>query len=139
MDTALAYLNWGRWVADCPAPGCTDAREVYQNGVRLDSDTCARGHHFQIEMPPERMEAQIVTALADRVEDADKGWYPKGHERAILTGQPTGQTIAELVAENDEVAAYRTAHADATKEQVREALAAAGIEVRPDGSFEGVL
>ena len=22
---AVAYMSWGRWVADCPNPGCTNA------------------------------------------------------------------------------------------------------------------
>jgi hypothetical protein len=25
---AIAYLNWGRWVADCPNPACTNALKV---------------------------------------------------------------------------------------------------------------
>lgn len=144
---APAYLNFGRWVVDCPADGCRDAREVYERhpttgeltGRRLTEDICAKGHRFQIEMPDERTEAQIVTVLSERIEDADKGWYPEGHERGILSGQPTGQTIADLRAENAEVARFRARQSEATQEQLREALAAAGIEVRADGTFEGAL
>jgi hypothetical protein len=25
---AIAYLNWARWVADCPTPGCGNAMTV---------------------------------------------------------------------------------------------------------------
>lgn len=25
---AIVFLDWGRWVADCPNPACTNAREV---------------------------------------------------------------------------------------------------------------
>jgi hypothetical protein len=27
-ETAVAYLNWGRWVADCASDRCTNALEV---------------------------------------------------------------------------------------------------------------
>lgn len=147
MLKGLAYYNHGRWVVDCPADGCTDARLVYEvnpqtdipTGRRLDQDTCARGHHFGIEMPPDDMEARIVVALSDRVDDADKGWYPEGHVRAMLTGQPTGQTIADLAAENEEVVRFRTAQQEAKRERLKLMLQEAGVQIRPDGTFEGAI
>lgn len=139
MLKALAYLNHARWVADCPADGCTDAREVYQQGVRRTEDVCARGHHFQMVMPPPQVEAQIVGVLSRRPVDADRSWYPSGHRRALLQGFPTGQSIADLEAENDEVAAYRATLKAEEQDHLREVLGQLGIEVRPDGTFEGSL
>lgn len=147
MLKGLAYYNHSRWVVDCPAEGCTDARLVYEvnpqtnipTGRKLTEDTCARGHHFLIDMPPESAEAQIVAVLSERIEEADRGWYPRGHERAILTGQPTGQSIADLRAENAEVTRFRTQQQESRRERVRRALEEAGIPVRPDGTFEGAI
>lgn len=142
---ALAYLNHGRWVAECPTLGCTDARLVYEvnpqtglpTGRQLGEDVCAKGHPFAIVMPPAQLEAQIMAAVADRVDDADKAWYPKDHVRAKLAGLPTGQSVADLVAENDEVARFRAAHDEARRSQLVKLLADNGIEVNDDGSFKG--
>lgn len=147
MRTSRAYLNYGRWVAECPESGCNDARLVYEvdprtghpTGRRLAGDVCANGHPFRIEMPPPDVEAQIVAAVADRAEDGDKAWYPQGHPRALLTGRPHGQSPAELRAEGCEVAAFRAAGRDRDRDRIREVLAGLGIEVRPDGTFEGSL
>jgi hypothetical protein len=144
---ALAYLNHGRFVADCPAPGCNDARLVYEvnpqtgvpTGRRLEQDVCAKGHPFDIVMPPAQLEAQIVAAVADRPDDADKAWYPKAHVRAALAGLPTGQSVAELVAENDEVAHYRAAQDVARRDQLAQLLVDHGIEVNDDGTFKGKI
>lgn len=147
MRQALAYLNGGRWVADCPEPGCKDARLVYEvdprtggpTGRKLTEDVCAAGHGFEIVMPPPEFEAQVMAAVADRAEDADKAWYPKGHVRAALAGLPTGQSIDDLVQENAEVARFRAAQDESRKAQLASVLDELGIKVRDDGSFEGQI
>jgi len=137
---ALAYLNHSRWVVDCPTPGCTDARLAHDEaGRRLTEDVCAKGHPFEIVMPPAQVEAQIVAAVADRADDADKSWYPKGHVRAALAGLPTGQSVSDLVAENDEVARYRAAQDVARRDQLAQLLVDHGIEVDDDGNFKGKI
>lgn len=145
MKSSLAFLDHGQWKADCPEPGCGDARLVYEvhprtgvpTGRRLTEDVCAKGHHFAIVMPPPEFEAQVMAAVAGRVEDADKGWYPRGHVRAMLAGLPTGQSIDDLVRENDEVVRFRAAQDEARKARLAAVLADLGIEVRDDGTFEG--
>lgn len=146
MKTALAYLNYGRWVADCPADGCTDARAVYPtdaSGVPSSKpildQACAAGHAFRITMPPAQLEAQIVAAVADRAVDGDKAWFPPGHEWATGAGFPTGQSPADLVKEGEQVAKHRAEVAAEHKVRVRNALAELGIQVRPDGTFSGSL
>jgi hypothetical protein len=113
---ALAYYNWGRWVADCPTPGCGDARAVFpedRNGTPSArpqlSQLCARGHAMSIEMPPENVAAQIAAVLADRDFDADRAWYPTGHPGAAAAGHPTGQSIADLILESQMVLDVRAA------------------------------
>ncbi len=141
MRTALAFLNYGTWKVMCPEPGCDDARAVYHplTGARLTEDVCAAGHPFTIVMPAPELEAQIVAVLAGRVADADKAWYPAGHEWAIVNSFPTGQTVDQLVDENAEVARYRAAQDEARKAQLAEVLAGLGVQVRDDGTFEGQI
>jgi hypothetical protein len=131
---ALAYYNYGRWVVDCPHPGCTDAREV--NPARLE-DTCILGHPFTIEAPPAEVAEAIAAELKTRPFEADQGWYPKGHVRAELAGQPTGQSIADLRKEAREVAALRAKQSQERRDRFAAMLAEHGIKVRADGYFEG--
>jgi hypothetical protein len=145
MRKSLAYLNHNRWVCDCPESGCTDARLVYEvdprtgvpTGRRLSEDVCAKGHPFEIVMPPPGFEARVTAAVADRVDDADKSWYPQGHTRAALAGLPTGQSVDDLIEENTEVARFRAAQDESRKAQLATILAGLGVKVRDDGTFEG--
>lgn len=141
MRTAAAYYNWGRWIVDCPEPGCTDARAVYHptTGARQTHDVCANGHPIQIDMPPPPVEAQIGAVLSERAVEADRSWYPTGHRRAVLSGLPTGQSVKELAEENRKVSAYRTAQRQHEQARVRELLADLGVTVGPDGRFEGKI
>jgi hypothetical protein len=139
VKTALAYLNWGRFVADCPEPGCNDARAVYHpvTGQRQTEDVCAKGHPFAIEMPPPAVEAQLVAAVSERGLEADRSWYPKGHPRAMLAGLPTGQSVKELVEEGKQVAQFRAAEQEQEQGRLRELLVGLGLQVGPDGRVEG--
>jgi hypothetical protein len=139
MKKSLAFYNHGAWKAMCPE--CPDARAVYhpQTGERLTQDVCAAGHPFEIVMPPPELEAQIVAVLSERAAEPDKSWYPRGHQWAMLNGFPTGQSVEDLLAENREVARFRAAQDEARKARLAAILAEHGIEVRPDGTFEGVV
>lgn len=145
MRKAMAYYNYGRWVAECPEPDCMDARSVYpvhpQTGAVSPrpntEDVCANGHHFAIEMPPEQLAAQIVGVLSERPREGDRAWYPQGHPAAARHRQPSGQSVDALIEENRRVAEYRAAEEQANKDLLRETLSGLGIEVRPDGSFSG--
>jgi hypothetical protein len=139
VRTALAYLNWGRWVADCPEPGCNDARAVYHRvtGQRQTEDMCAKGHLFRIDMPPPALESQLVAVLSERALESDRSWYPKGHPRATLAGLPTGQSVAELVDEGKQVAQFRAAEERQEQGRLRELLTGLGLQVGPDGRVEG--
>lgn len=147
MTRSLAFLDHGQWKADCPELGCGDARLVYEvnphtgvpTGRRLTEDRCAKGHHFEIVMPPPEFEARVMAALADRTQDADKAWFPGGHVRAALAGIPTGQSIDDLIRENDEVIRFRAAQAESRQARLATILADLGVEVGADGTFKGQI
>jgi hypothetical protein len=145
---ALGFYNHGEWKAMCPEYGCTDAVAVHPQSPHPPyarsaepalQQVCARGHVMDIELPDERRRARIEAALAGRAMDADRSWYPKGHEWAIMNGFPTGQSIEDLTEESHEVERVRADDRRQYQEELRAALAAAGIEVRADGSFEGTV
>ena len=100
------YVNSGRLVADCPFPGCGDARLVGFGQQQMTccigdgqpGDTCP-GHTANLEWP-EQMPA-VLAALAERTSDTRKNWFPRGHPLAVLGGYPHGQTPDELRAETE--------------------------------------
>lgn len=90
MAAALAYLNHGRWVADCAAPDCHDARQLPVGDRTMQ---CVRGHRSDITWP---FDPNAITgAVANRPEDK-QNWWPDGHPLPALAGWPTGQTVDEL-------------------------------------------
>jgi hypothetical protein len=139
MSQSLAFLDWGRWVADCPQ--CHDAQLVYaveeedEPVVRRTSATCAEGHLFGIVMPTPDEEQAIMAAVAGR-DIAYRQWYPDGHLRAQEASLSTGVTPAELREQTDELTRSGTEEAERAQ-RLREALEAAGIVVNPDGTFGG--
>jgi hypothetical protein len=133
MNTALAYVNWGRWVVDCPQPGCADAREVRPPQME---DVCASGHPFTIVMPTNA--ATITAELGTRARERDRNWYPAGHERAEVAGQPTGQTVTQLRTESGEIKGYLTRQQQ-SRQTLADALADYGVSINPDGRFKGSL
>lgn len=119
---AQVYINWGRFVVDCPTEDCHDAREVEPG---QQSEVCAAGHPITLDWPTEA--ARMMTALADRPANRNRNWFPDGHPIAVATGQPHGQTVAELKAEAKQ-------HADTAadkREQVAAAIAGLGLEFDP--------
>lgn len=94
---ALAYVNWGRWVADCPVDGCHDARELTPGTTTM---TCVAGHISPVQWPggPASVTA-ITAALGERAEPKTRNWLPAGHPMAATLGCPVDQTPAELRAE----------------------------------------
>lgn len=103
MDSP-AYVNHGRWVAECPIPGCGDARALYpQDPVTgIPSPTpvyvqrCASGHEFRLVVPPDEVRARIEAALAERTSEKRKNWFPKDHPYAVEAGFPHGQSVRDL-------------------------------------------
>lgn len=154
MITSAAYLNQGRWVADCPVEWCGDALALYPQDPRTGIvaadpayvQSCAKGHQFRINAPPDRMRARIEAVLASRPEEY-RDWLPDGHPWGASHGYPTGQSVEDLAAENEELARRLAEQAKPaapsaiglTGGDLREVLASLGVTVRADGSFSGVL
>lgn len=132
---ALAYVNWGRWVADCPVDGCASACAVTPGQAAI---VCSNNHTSPLQWPPPATVIAIGAALDKRPDPATRNWYPAGHPFAIAAGYPTDQTPADLDAET---AANLTADAQAaaSRDQLRTMLADAGITIGPDGTLTGKL
>lgn len=82
MDHAVAYVNWGRWVADCPNPTCTNALEL-EVGQQHWKCEWVRDRHGNldgcrttapIDWPADP--AAVEQDLAARPE-ADRHWRPE--------------------------------------------------------------
>lgn len=115
VPRARAYVYCGEWVADCPRPGlepdkpgCGNVEYLYRpvepNGPRtvpLDFYMCSHcGYQAMITWPRRREE--IMMALAVRPVPDNRNWYPTDHPVAIRFRLPHGQSIAELLGENEE-------------------------------------
>lgn len=137
---AQAYANYGRWIADCPQPGCTDARLVFDpanpSGPPVTHDTCADGHPFDIELPGNA--DAIMTALHRRTNEAHRDWYPADFPRAVAAGLRTGQTVAQIDEETALLNQARTDDGDSRAAAIRQ-LEALGLTVRADGTIGGRL
>lgn len=94
---ARAYVNYGRWVADCPVDcGCALA---LQPGQAIFS--CVECHTVtQIDWPGNPDE--IWEALSKRPAPRTRNWYPEGHDLAVRANVPHGQTVKELEDETAE-------------------------------------
>jgi hypothetical protein len=134
MSSALAYVNWGRWVAECPADGCHDARELVagQASVR-----CALGHTSPVKWPGGAQAVTAITnALNKRPDDKNRNWFPGGHPVAAALNAPTDQTPADLDAETEKHATIEAAQRS-KQAQLRKLLDELGLVVQPDGSIAG--
>lgn len=94
---ALAYVNWGRWIAECPAE-CGGALMLAPQQTLLSCEEC--GLFSQITWPADA--DGITDALAQRAVPRTRNWFPEGHSLALRAGCPHGQSVAELRAETAE-------------------------------------
>ena len=98
---ARAYVNWGRWVADCGRPYCNGGRTPRTPAGPVHCANC----HWEapVQWPPDA--DAIWEVLAARPVPGTRNWFPSGHELALRSGCPHGQTVADLAAENAEYGA----------------------------------
>lgn len=96
-DKARAYVNFGRWIADCPTD-CKSAAELVPGQTTYHCTECK--HISQVEWPDQAQE--IMDALERRPAPRNRNWYPAGHTLAQRAGLPEGQTVEELVEETFE-------------------------------------
>lgn len=95
---ARAYMNMGRWIADCPRPHCTNAESVSVRQVTFHCSNCLMV--AGIEWPSDV--AEITDVLERRPVPQTRNWFPAGHELALRAGCPHGQSPSDLEAESRE-------------------------------------
>lgn len=95
---ARAYLNHGRWIADCTRPYCANAEKL---ASRQGFFRCSNCHQeAPVEWPADVDDIEAVTGL--RPVPQTRNWFPPGHDLALRSGCPHGQTPVDLLAENYE-------------------------------------
>lgn len=107
MTTVDAYVNHGRWVADCPREYCGNAMKLEPRQATFTCRALDRQGHDHgcgmqalIGWPADADE--IWEALRLRPVAATRNWFPEGHDLAVRAGCPHGQSVADLLAENEE-------------------------------------
>lgn len=102
-NSVQAYVNYGRWVADCCRPYCGNALELSPREATFvcsGRDGC--GMEAVIIWPPNADE--IWEALSHRPVPRTRNWIPLGHPYADM-GYPADQTPQELLDEQKEMEA----------------------------------
>ena len=94
--TARAYVNHGRWIADCTRPYCANAEKLSPRQGTYHCSNCQQ--LAEVEWPLNADE--IWSVLAKRLVPQTRNWFPVGHELALRSGTPHGQTVADLEDEN---------------------------------------
>lgn len=97
-ERARAYVNHGRWIADCTRTDCANAEALEPRQVTFHCSNCLQ--LADIEWPPDVDELWAV--LLRRPVPQTRNWFPSGHELALRSGTPHGQTAADLEDENRE-------------------------------------
>jgi hypothetical protein len=129
-----AYVNWGRWVTDCPRwPDCANALAL-EPGQATARCTAPGGCGLAYTVIWPADAAQITTALDARPAPQTRNWYPAGHDRAAMYGLPCGETPAELDAET----AAHAAAAASRHDELLSALGGLGLRLAADGTIEGL-
>ena len=96
--TARAYYNHGRWVADCSRPYCGGAEDLT---ARQGGFVCSNCRQLDtVEWPADADE--ITAALERRPVPQTRNWFPAGHDLALRSGCPHGQSVADLLEEQRE-------------------------------------
>jgi hypothetical protein len=105
---ARAYVYSGDWVADCARKGCGNVEFLFTpakpNGPRVLRKPffiCSNcGLQCVIDWPDHEME--ILSVLSRRPLPQTRNWYPKDHPVAINFRIAHGQSIRDLLDENEE-------------------------------------
>jgi hypothetical protein len=94
---ARAYVNHGRWIADCPRD-CGSAAELQPKATSYACVECK--WIGSVEWPDNADE--IMAALQERAVPRTRNWFPSGHELALRSNNPHGQSVKELMEETEE-------------------------------------
>lgn len=95
---ARAYVNHGRWIADCTRPYCANAEKLALGQPLFHCSNCQQ--IAEVEWPPDA--DGIWSVLAKRPVPQTRNWFPSGHDLALRSGTQHGQSVADLEDENRE-------------------------------------
>lgn len=115
VPRARAWVYCGDWVANCPRPedpvtfkGCGGVEFLYEptvpNGPRIMEKkifVCSNCG-FQAEISWPRRREDLLSVLMLRPDPTTRHWYPTDHPDAIRWNLPHGQTVSDLLEENEE-------------------------------------
>jgi hypothetical protein len=90
-NKARAYVNFGRWIADCPYD-CGSALQLQPGQAQYQCVECRL--FSSVEWPDNPDE--IWEALNERPAPKNRNWFPEGHTLALRCGAPHGQSAKEL-------------------------------------------
>lgn len=93
-----AYVHRGMWVVDCPYPDCGNCEPVDFGQSHAQCRECY--WIMSVHWPDDA--AEIMAVLDKRPVPGTRHWAPAGHRQAIACGFPDGQSVADLLAENEE-------------------------------------
>lgn len=96
--SALAYVNHGRWVADCTRPYCSGAEALTPKQLAFHCSNC----HQLDEITWPHNADEIFEVLAERPVPQTRNWYPLDHPLALKFKLPHGQSVEDLIWEEHE-------------------------------------
>ena len=97
-NRACARIYAGMWIADCTRPDCANAEKLT---LRQSIFYCSNCRQIaEMDWPDDADDLWAV--LAVRPVPQTRNWFPEGHDLAVRSGTPHGQTVADLEAENRE-------------------------------------
>lgn len=94
---ARAYVNYGRWIADCPA-GCGSALALSERQATFHCVECQTV--ASVDWP--KNSTEIWEALQERPARRYQNWFPSNHDLALKSGCPHGQSVKDLRDETKE-------------------------------------
>lgn len=94
---ALAYVNHGRWIVECPWE-CGSAKQLQPHDMLF---ACSECHQITPVAWPSDPDG-IWEALLERPVPRTRNWFPAGHPVAERIGAPVDQTPDELRKEQRE-------------------------------------
>lgn len=90
-----AYMNHGRWVAECVRPYCGNAMKLQPLQRQFHCGGNGGCGLIATVAWPADVEG-ITQALEKRPVPATRNWMPSGHQLAVRSGIPHGQSAREL-------------------------------------------
>lgn len=93
-----AFVHRGMWVADCAYPACANCEPLEPGQSKVYCRDC---HYIAHVIWPADAEA-IDLVLSVRPVPGTRHWAPAGHRQAVACGFPEGQSVEDLLEENEE-------------------------------------